>query len=116
MIKFCFILNAIHVYCHRPISIDQLQSRDSRGPTFNWPLFDISEDTESEPNESLNKRSFVDPIRLYMHKRSGSIRSNPFILGDANLPKRSTPEESLQHLENEINSWLYGYDGYHSMP
>ena len=69
--------------------------------------------SEPEPNESLNKRTFVDPIRLYMHKRSGF---NPFILGDANLPKRSTPEESLQHLENEINSWLYGYDGYNSMP
>ena len=26
------------------------------------------------------------------------------------LPAAPTPEESLQSLENEINSWLYGYD------
>ena len=61
----------------------------------------------------MDKRVFIDPIRLYMHKRSENI--NPFMIND-DLPKRSTPEESLQHLENEINSWLYGYDGYNSMP
>ena len=26
------------------------------------------------------------------------------------LTASPTPEESLQNLENEINSWLYGYD------
>ena len=43
----------------------------------------------------------------YMLKRK---RMYPWSKRENLLSPSPTPEESLQNLENEINSWLYGYD------
>ena len=67
----------------------------------------------------MYKRGF-DPIRDYMRAKRANqrsdqsehelnARSDPYSMM---LKKRDavTPEESLENLENEINSWLLGYE------
>ena len=68
---------------------------------------------------SMYKRAF-DPIRQYMRTKRTNKRSDQ---SEHELEARSdiypmivkkrdavTPEESLENLENEINSWLLGYE------
>ena len=57
---------------------------------------------------SMYKRAF-DPIRQYMRSKRTNQRSDQ---SEHELEARGavTPEESLENLENEINSWLLGYE------